>query len=307
MDVISGQPTMKPAPNSQNQKITYSSEEGLIVSSQGLGWDMIIVKEYQLPPTQGTYPAFLQHDLTLCLSPRPHPHRIHQVMGKQRYVGIYSKGDICITPAGIAGEYRTEGEDHFLQIQIEPQFLQQVAQQIDEVDASSIELVPKFRDRNSNLEHIIMMLHSELTQGRGWGRKLYIESLTNALAVNLLRNYSITKTKLNLYSGGLSDRQLLVVTDYINDNLSTDIKLSNLSELIGISQFHFSRLFKQSVGMSPHQYVINQRIERAKSLLKNPQLSVIEIAFLCGFSSHSHFGKYFRQITGLTPKDYRVS
>ena len=84
-----------------------------------------------------------------------------------------------------------------------------------------------------------------------------------------------------------------------NDNIATEFKLSDLAALAGISQYHFSRLFKKSVGISPQKYVIQQRVERAKS--------VTEIAFLCGFNSHSHFGKYFRQLTGFTPKQYRVA
>jgi len=97
------------------------------------------------------------------------------------------------------------------------------------------------------------------------------------------------------------------VTDYINDNIASEIKLSDLANLAGISQYHFSRLFKKSLGISPNKYVIKQRIERAKSLLKNSDLLVTEIALLCGFSSHSHFSKYFRQITGITPKEYKVA
>ena len=252
---------MNTAPSTKLSTIAYSSDEGLIASSKDLGWKSIIVKEYQLPPAQGSYPAFEQHDLTLCLTTRPH--RIHQVIGKQRYVGIYSKGDICITPAGTPGEYRAEGDDHFLQIQIEPEFLEKVAQQtgIDE----SLELIHKFRDRNPQVEQIIMMLYSELNQGSSLGSKLYIESLSNALAVNLLRDYSVKKTSLNLSSAGLSDSKLLLVTDYINDNIASEIKLSDLANLAGISQYHFSRLFKKSLGISPNKYVIKQRVERAKS------------------------------------------
>ena len=295
---------MKTAPSPQpRKKITYSSEEGLVISSQDLGWESIVIKEYQLPPAQGSYQAFPQHDLTLCLAPRPH--RIQQVMGEQSYIGVYSRGDICITPAGLGGAYCAEGEDHFLQIQIEPHFLEKVAQETGTIN-SSIELLPTFRVRHPQIEQIIMMLHSELKSGGNWGSKLYIESLTNALAVNLLRDYSTKKDNIALYPGGLSERQLLLVTDYINDHLAQEIKLSDLSELAGISQFHFSRLFKQSMGVSPHQYLMAQRIERAKSLLKNSELSVTEIAFSCGFNSHSHLGKYFRQLTGVTPKNYKV-
>ncbi|MBW4605623.1 MAG: AraC family transcriptional regulator [Calothrix sp. FI2-JRJ7] len=296
---------MKPTPCPQPRKITYSSEEGLIISSQDLGWESIVVKEYWLPPAQGSYQAFPQHDLTLCLAPRPL--RIQQVMGEQRYTGVYSKGDICITPAGLAGGYHAEGEDHFLQIQIEPHFLEKVAQEAGNIDLGCVELLPKFRVRHPQIEQIIMMLHSELKNGDSWGSKLYIESLTNALAVNLLRDYSTKKDSIALYPGGLSEHNLLVVTDYINDNLTTEIKLSDLSGLVGISQFHFSRLFKQSMGVTPHQYLIAQRIERAKFLLKNSKLSVTEIAFSCGFNSHSHLGKYFRQLTGMAPNNYRKS
>ncbi|WP_250125776.1 AraC family transcriptional regulator [Chroococcidiopsis sp. CCMEE 29] len=76
------------------------------------------------------------------------------------------------------------------------------------------------------------------------------------------------------------------MTDYINAHLAEDIKLSDLAQLVGISQFHFSRLFKQSIGVPPHQYVLQHRLEQAKQLLKETELPVMEIALLCGFSSH---------------------
>lgn len=165
---------MNTVPRKKPAKNIYSSDEGLVASSKDLGCESIVLKEYQLPPTQGSYPAFEQHDLTLCLTTRPH--RIHQVMGEQRYVGIYSRGDISITPAGTPGAYRAEGDDHFLQIQIQPQFLQQVAQETGEIDASRVELIPKFRVSNPQIEQIIMMLYGELNRGSGLGSKLYIES-----------------------------------------------------------------------------------------------------------------------------------
>ena len=87
--------------------------------------------------------------------------------------------------------------------------------------------------------------------------------------------------------------------------MSKGIKLEDLASYIGITQFHFSRLFKQSTGMSPHQYVMQQRIERAKQLLKKADISIADIAFNCGFSSQSHLGKYFRPFTGMTPRKYR--
>ncbi|WP_313949281.1 helix-turn-helix transcriptional regulator [Leptolyngbya sp. FACHB-261] len=85
------------------------------------------------------------------------------------------------------------------------------------------------------------------------------------------------------------------------------MKLADLAALLGMSQFHFSHLFKQSIGTAPYQYLLQQRVERAKQLLKQTDQSIMEIAFLCGFNSHSHLSKQFRQLTGITPTAYRAN
>ena len=103
----------------------------------------------------------------------------------------------------------------------------------------------------------------------------------------------------------MPERQLLQVLDYINDHLEQEIRLANLAQLLDMSQFHFSHLFKQSIGMAPYQYLLQQRVERAKQLLKQTDQSIMDIALLCGFNSHSHLSKQFRQLTGMTPKIYR--
>jgi AraC family transcriptional regulator len=95
--------------------------------------------------------------------------------------------------------------------------------------------------------------------------------------------------------------------DYINDHLDRDIKLADLATLLDMSQFHFSHLFKQSLDTSPYQYLLQQRVERAKQLLKQTERSIMDIALDCGFSSHSHLSKQFRQLTGITPKAYRTN
>jgi len=125
------------------------------------------------------------------------------------------------------------------------------------------------------------------------------------LAVHLLRQYSAIKPRLTVYNGGLPQRQLIQILEYIDANLHEDIKLADLAQLLGMSQFHFSHLFKQAMGIAPYQYLLQQRIERAKQLLKKSDRSIIEIALVCGFNSHSHLSKQFRQITGMTPKAYR--
>ncbi|MGF1525156.1 MAG: AraC family transcriptional regulator [Leptolyngbyaceae cyanobacterium] len=275
-----------------------------IASSQTLGWKSLLVEEFQQPPGGVDQPeVYEEHILALCLAPRPH--RIYQAMGDRSYTGIYTKGDISITAAGVPATYWAEGEDHYLHVQISPQLIQKVAEEAIELDPKRIELVNEFRTRDPQMEQTLLMLRSELHKGGGWMGQLYIESLANVLAVHLLREYSTAQPCVALYDGGLGDRKLLQVSDYIREYLDQDIKLEDLANLVGISQFHFSRLFKQSMGISPHQYVVQQRVERAQQLLKGSAMAIAEIALQCGFNSQSHLGKSFRKLTGTTPNAYR--
>lgn len=276
-----------------------------LVSSQALGWEPILVEEFQEPP--GGVELQSEADPTIVLSLAAKPNRIHQVLGNRRYTGLYHQGDIAITPAGLPSAYESEGNDHYLYIQIPSPFLQQIAREAIEIHPNRVELIPEFCVRNPQIEQILMLLRSELHQGGGGIGRLYIESLANALVVQLLRNYSTAQPRVAVYKGGLGDRKLLQVTNYINDYLDRDIKLTDLAQLLGMSQSHFSHLFKQSMGISPHQYLLQQRVERAKQLLKQTERSVMEIALACGFDSHSHLSKQFRQFTGMTPKAYRTN
>lgn len=275
-----------------------------IISSESLGWQPLLAEEFQQPPG-GTdmLESYAGHSIALCLAPRPH--RIHQVVGDRRYTGLYAKGDISITPANIPASYCTEGDDHYFHVQLPTQFLKSVAESAAELDPDRLELRNEFRIRNLQLEQVLQLLRAELHRGNGSVGQLYVESLANVLAVNLLREYSTAKPKVAVYEGGLGDRTIVQISDYIHAHLDQPIKLADLAEVAGISQFHFSRLFKQSMGMTPHQYLIQQRIEQAKQLLKGTKRAIAEIALECGFNSQSHFSKHVRDATGMTPNNYR--
>ena len=265
--------------------------------------DAIQVQHLQNPAGEGDY---CEGTHTLFMSVASRPVHYLQAQDGKTYTGLYRPGEILITPANTPLFVRWEGQENCVQIQLTAQFLHRVATETLEQNADRLDLVPTFQVRDAQIEAIATMLLTEFQQNTV-GSQLYLDSLANVLAVNLLRHHASTQPQLPLYEGGLPPRHLQQVLDYIDGHLDREIKLADLARLLDMSPFHFSRLFKQSIHLSPHQYLIQQRVERAKQLLKRSDRLIVEIALECGFNSHSHLSKQFRQLTGVTPKAYRTS
>lgn len=272
-----------------------------VLSSREQGWENILVEQFQPPAGEARFDQGDDHAIYLSLAPCP----VHllQVQGGKTYAGLYGKGDISIMPAQVPFFSRWDSDDRFLLIRITSGFIQNVAKETINKNPDRLELLPIFQIRDPQLEAIGMLLLTELKQEDS--SRLYIESLANVLAVHLLRQYAATKPQLTVYEGGLPQRQLSQVLDYMNDHLDHDIKLTDLAALLNMSQFHFSHMFKQAIGTSPYHYLLQQRIERAKQLLKQTDQPIMEIAFQCGFNNHSHLSQQFRRLTGMTPKAFR--
>jgi AraC family transcriptional regulator len=135
--------------------------------------------------------------------------------------------------------------------------------------------------------------------------RLYVETLSMLLALELARLQRGVPTVMQASRGGLSGWQQRIVCHYIEDNLAQDISLAELARLVRLSPAYFSHAFKQSLGISPHRYQLRQRIEYAKTLLADPQRPVVEIALACGFGYVSNFTATFRKLTGTTPTQFR--
>lgn len=166
-----------------------------------------------------------------------------------------------------------------------------------------VELIPQVVIQDGLIYQIGLALQAELRSQHSNGR-LYAETMANSLAVHLLRHYSTQEQRTVNCKGKLSQRELRLVLDYINDYLEHELSLSELAAIAQLSQYHFCRAFKQTIGVSPHQYVIQQRVERAKQVLKQGEMTIGEAAIACGFTHQSHLHRHFKRLIGVTPKTW---
>jgi AraC family transcriptional regulator len=135
----------------------------------------------------------------------------------------------------------------------------------------------------------------------------YAEALAVVLAHELLRlNNGVAPTRQSV-RGGRAGWQKKRVAEHIEEHLSENFSLSTLANVAGLSAFHFSRTFKESFGLPPHRYLTSRRIDKAKVLLAQADMSVTDIGFGLGFSNTSSFSAAFHKHTGITPTSYRRS
>ena len=137
-----------------------------------------------------------------------------------------------------------------------------------------------------------------------------IETLAAALSAHLLTHYSNLETAsvpLPVARGALDPRRLRRVKDFIDVHLGEDLSIEALANEACLGPFHFARAFKAATGMSPHRYLTDLRIERAKFLIAEGKIPLAEIAYLCGFSSEPYFTTWFKREVGTTPGTYRRS
>ena len=187
-----------------------------------------------------------------------------------------------------------------LYLHLDPLFMRRIAAETAESDWREMRM--KLTAFDPTLQHLLFALKHELAADCRNG-SLFADSIAAAFAVHLLKNYS--SAKIAPETGGLPPRVLRRVVEFINDNLTEDLILSDIAGVAGKSQYHLTRLFKQSTGTSITRYVQSQRVKLAQTLLANQNLSVTEISHRIGYTSHSRFSAVFRQLTGQTPSDYR--
>lgn len=217
-------------------------------------------------------------------------------------VGDVNRRDLADTlsflPAGVGsrGWAEMEGENHFTAVHLD-------AGPEDE-QTSLGQLPPRIYFADSVAQNTIMKL-GMIARGEAPGSALYVETLAQQLQAELSRSLGAREGEAPKVFANLSQQQLHRVLEYIEARIAEDLSLSDLAALSGMSRFHFLRIFKNTIGTTPHQYVLRRRLELAKALLADGDLPIHEVASRAGFSSAVHFSRAFQQRVGVSAREFR--
>jgi AraC family transcriptional regulator len=272
-----------------------------VPAGEAAGWDPFLVQVVDSTPLHARV-CFRDLALGVYLSGR---HKIRRHVGNSLVEGWSDPGTINLTPPAVEGTWEASAPSRAAVVVIRPEFISRAIEEHWGLNPRRVELKMQFLIRDPVIEAIALSLAREAAGGSPAGR-LYVESSCEFLAHHLVHRYSNLAPTPPRSIGGLPSRRLKLILEYIEDALGQPIALRELAALAGVSARHFERAFRQSMSCSPHAYVMNRRLLRARDLLINhPELPVEQIALRLGFFSSSHFSSAFRRQTGLAPTEFR--
>jgi AraC family transcriptional regulator len=211
-------------------------------------------------------------------------------------------GTIHIVPRGEAGSYhyRCQESPAMGVFFLAPRVLARVAEETIECNSAHLNLLPRTAEPDALLYELCRAFLGELMSG-GLAGRLYLETLTQTLAVHLLRRHSTLAARSRLGADAQPELRLRRVLEFIDANLHRTLSLAEIAAEVHLSPYHLGRVFKAAMGVSLHQYLIAQRVERGRALLECGEHTIREVAALVGFADHSHFNLHFKRRYGVPP------
>lgn len=290
----------------QEQRLTINSTQknsfvhlprSPLISSHHAEWKGIHLEYHRQPAHEMPEYCIPHHTLSIGLRYGAKEFKVNGRLLKDFVVG-----NVGICPANHHLSTQAYGNAEFILLIVDPAKFARTAD--ESIDTEKIEIVPQIRGFDPLIYQMSLALKHELESSE-LDSQLYAESMATALSVHLLQRYSAHQQAIKDYTGGLPQYKLREAIAYINEHLEQNLTLAEIADLLKMSPHYFATLFKQSTGLAPHQYITQCRIEQAKKLLANPELTIIEVCQQVGFQSQSHFTKVFRKYTASTPKVYR--
>jgi AraC family transcriptional regulator len=274
----------------------------VVLSSVSTRWNDVLLEQHRLPSSELADVTYPRHVVVINIG--------HSSTWEFKKEGQFrrffkARGAISFFPSHqpFSGRLKVERGvfANVLFLALDPVFVRRVAEGL-ELDSDRIELIEQRRNTDPSLHHIAMALRAGIQRGGDALDRMYGEALSTALAVHLLRKYSAAVLGPKRQYGGLTRAKLMRAVEYIQDQLDTDLTVSGIAQAVGLSPYHFTRLFKESTAQSPYQYVVEARVRKAKELLTTGKFTISEAAHHVGFVDQSHLTRHFKRVFGLPPK-----
>ena len=158
---------------------------------------------------------------------------------------------------------------------------------------------------DARLAALMAAVNAERIAGFPSGR-LFLDSIEQAIAAALVDAFEGQNRSVSQLRGGLGPARLRLVKELVYAKMEEELSLLEMAQAVDLSPAHFSRMFRKSTGETPHQFVLRNRIERAKEMLRAPEARVLDVGVACGFKTQQHFARVFRQLCGTSPREYRL-
>jgi AraC family transcriptional regulator len=262
-------------------------------------FDSMRIDDYHLPP-QLLDNAPIHNSIIISNSSLP---LVRRELGGDRKEESFNIGHTIISPAQISHSACWDEEASFTVITLETKFFEHMAHEY--INPDSVDLLPHFAQADPFIYSIGQIFSSKMRFQQPISR-MYLDQMATTISVHLLENYCSIRHKFSENNYELSGIEMQQIVEYIQANLHRKLSLEELGNLLGMSRYHFARLFKKTTGNTPAQYITQRRLERAIHLLKTTNLGVGSIARQTGFYDHSHLCRIFREnLSGATPDRYR--
>jgi len=262
--------------------------------------ELLTLEYFEAEPASMPTDKYEQHHIILNL--KPEPHRLENWRDGEHRDFIYHQNEIIVTPAGVASGWQWHTKTKCIIITLEPQQFADFARIELGILLSREQLkdLPQFFDEDITQSGIQLKESLQCNLGS----QVMFESYARIFLTKLILRYGLQKDEYD-FSKSFTARDYKLVLDHIAVNYGKNILLEDMAAKANLSTSHFARLFKQTIGQSPYQFLMSYRIEQAKKMLDNPQQLIVDIAIACGFSDQAHFSRAFKKVEGLTPKQYQ--
>src|SRR5258708_2321669 len=287
--------------NSPSSRLVHlTCPSSVVDSSDSYSWDGLLLEHHRIPEGERIETVTDRHVLWLWITPYSGE---YAGQGGRFVRCSKGRGAITVTPIGLIPTLHTYTRSEVILCALDSHFVRGILSELDRQPRAEPIIRPKFQD--SAIRRLMTLLSEEVRAG-GPSGKLYSDSLAHALAIRyLLLGERPNHQRVHSTVSALPSYALKRVLERIEHSFQSEISLSSLAEEAGYSRGHFLKMFRTSMGMTPHRYLLKRRIDHARSLLKCREISIIDVAASCGFSSQAHLTQVFREHIGVTPGDYR--